>query len=489
MVDQEPSAISRRRTLGGALAGGAAFATGGLLSGCATRGDVRRRDTADPWRQFAGCTLNFVSENTAPTSAIAADAERFTALTGIRVNIVTLELSALVQKVALDLASGQSQYQIIYADSYQVLAPYADGLVDLREPASDDSLPGDDSDLADFFPLQMDVSGRFGGGDRVLALPYDCATMIWQYREDLFEAHHDRMANDLGFDPTPGPQRTWEEYYRIAEWFNDNVDEVPYGTGHQAKQHDSLMCDFSNVLFAHGGQYFENGEHVGRFGAVDPGPSTLGSEEALAGAEFYSRLLSIADPASTTWDWTGLGAAFAAGRVAMCPNWHEFAADNERSLPGRVGYTTLPSGPVKSANMYGGAGIAINGNTAPNERNAAWLFLKWATSRKTQLRNLTGEVGGATPTRSSIYRTPEVRRAQRRPTGMPTMLTAPAVQQAWKPEHSGLRPKIPMWNECDTAMYTELSRMLAGDVAPRRAMRDARDHIDRIVSRGWVAAE
>lgn len=72
MVDQEPSAISRSGTLGGALAGGVAFAAGGSLNGCATRSEVRRRDTADPWRQFAGCTLNFASANTAPTSAIAA---------------------------------------------------------------------------------------------------------------------------------------------------------------------------------------------------------------------------------------------------------------------------------------------------------------------------------------------------------------------------------------------------------------------------------
>lgn len=488
MDDRNPR-VSRRRVLGGALAGGAAAVSTGLLGGCGANGDVRRRDTADPWRQFEGATLNFISENTAPTSAIKADAERFTELTGIRINIVTLELSALVQKVALDLASGQSQYQVVYADSYQVLAPYANGLVDLREPASDPDLPGDTGRFDEFIPLQMDVSGRFADGERVLGLPYDCATMIWQYRKDLFDAYHDRMADDLGFDPTPGPQRSWQEYYRIARWFNDNVDEVAYGTGHQAKQHDSLMCDFSNVLFAHGGQYFENGEHVGRIGAVDPGPCRLDSDAGKAGAEFYQRLLSIADPASRTWDWTGLGAAFSAGRVAMCPNWHEFAADNERALPGKVGYAALPSGPAKSANMYGGAGIAINGNTRPNERKAAWLFLNWATSRRTQLRNLTGEVGGATPTLRSIYQRPEIRDAQHRPTSMPTMLTGPAVQTAWRPEYSGLRPKIPMWNECDTATYTELSRMLAGDSTPDEAMRNTTKHIDRIVSRGWVAAE
>ena len=33
---------------------------------------------------------------------------------------------------------------------------------------------------------------------------------------------------------------------------------------------------------------------------------------------------------------------------------------------------------------------------------------------------------------------------------------------AWEAEYIGLRPKIPMWNECDTALFTALSRMIAG---------------------------
>ncbi len=487
MIEPRPAqrGVSRR----GLLAGGAALAAGGVVGGCSSRRDVRRRPTKDPWRQFEGTTLNFISENTAPTAAIAADVERFQELTGIRVNIVTLELSALVQKVALDLASGQSQYQIIYADPYQVLAPYSKGLVDLGELAADPSLPGRKSDFEGFVPLQMDAAGRFVDRERVYALPYDCATMIWHYRRDLFEKYRSRMTRDLGFDPMPGPDSTWEQYFRTARWFNDNTDEVAYGTGHQAKQHDSLQCDFSNILFSHGGDYFRQGELVGRFGAVDPGPCTLDSPAAVRAAEFYQRLLSVADPASRTWDWTGLGAAFSAGRLAMCPNWHEFAADNEKALPGKVGYARLPKGPSRSANMFGGSGIAINGNTQPNERRAAWLFLAWATSKSTQLRNLRSDVGGATPTLSSIYRMPEIKDAQRRPTPMPTMLTVPAVEEAWQPENAGLRPKIPMWNECDTAIYTELSRMLAGGTSPASAMRDTSEHVDRIVARGWVAAE
>ena len=68
------------------------------------------------WKQFSGTTLNFVSENTAPTTAIAANLNSFKELTGINVNVLQLELGALVQKIALDIGSGEGAYQIIYAD-------------------------------------------------------------------------------------------------------------------------------------------------------------------------------------------------------------------------------------------------------------------------------------------------------------------------------------------------------------------------------------
>ena len=209
----------------------------------------------EAWRQFEGTTLNFISENTAPTSAIAANLKPFEDLTGIRIKITQLELAALVQKVALDFASGQGAYQIVYADPYQILAPYHEALVDLNTMMDDDSLPKLD-DLGDFIPTQLDAAGRFVDKDKVLALPYDAPTMIWQYRKDLFEKHGDQMKQDLGFDPAPSDDSTWEQFYKTSKWFKENAqDDVPYGHGHQAKQHDSLMNDFSNLLWAYGGDY------------------------------------------------------------------------------------------------------------------------------------------------------------------------------------------------------------------------------------------
>ena len=60
----------------------------------------------DVWKQYKGTTLQFISENTPPTAAIAANLKPFTDLTGIDVQITQVELGALVERVALDFGAG-----------------------------------------------------------------------------------------------------------------------------------------------------------------------------------------------------------------------------------------------------------------------------------------------------------------------------------------------------------------------------------------------
>ena len=466
---------------GAGLAGASLLGAAGC-GGSATSGS----SGGGMWKQFAGTTLNFVSENTAPTTAIAANLNPFRELTGINVNVLQLELGALVQKVALDIGSGEGAYQVVYADPYQIMAPYHEALVDLNEFNNDDNLPSIPKGIDDFIPTQLDAAGRFENEKNLYAIPYDCPTMIWMYRKDLFEKYGDQMSQDLGFDPTPSPSATWEQYYQIAKWFNENQDEVPYGTGHQARQYDSLMCYFSNILWAYGGDYFDN-DTVGSLGTATPGPCTLDEPEALEAAAFYKKLIDIAHPGSVSWDWNATDEAFRTGQTAMTPNWHEFAAVDqdpaESTIVGKIGYSPLPRGPARNANMWGGTGVGINGASPIEEQKAAWLFLVWATSPETMLMGMKSDVGGGTPTRGSLYKLPEVEKAMEPPSDMPNLLTYDAVSEAWQPENIGLRPKIQSWNECDTAIYTEVSKMLAGQKSPEEAMKTAKMYFDEAQTR------
>jgi multiple sugar transport system substrate-binding protein len=59
------------------------------------------------------------------------------------------------------------------------------------------------------------------------------------------------------------------------------------------------------------------------------------------------------------------------------------------------------------------------------------------------------------------------------------MVTASTMKIAWDKDHIGLRPKIPSWNQADTAVFTELSKMLAGQLSPEQAMQSAKKKVDQ----------
>ena len=179
------------------------------------------------------------------------------------------------------------------------------------------------------------------------------------------------------------------------------------------------MNDFSNVLWAYGGDYFNDGKDVGRMGSNDPGDPVLDSDEAIAGG----RLLQPARrrsriPAASAGTGTGLGAAFARrpdGDVRRTGTSSP-PATRRASSRARSATRALPRGP-EAARVHVRRHRHRHQRAPPSEREqkAAWLFVNWATSKKTQLANLKSKVGGGTPTRDSVYKLPEVEKAKKPP--------------------------------------------------------------------------
>jgi len=368
---------------------------------------------------------------------------------------------------------------LIYADPYQILSPFYGHLADMRKFMNDPTLPAIPLGLNDFIKTDLIAGGYMIDKERLLGIPYDCPTMIWIYRKDIFLEYKDKFRAQKGYDWTPGSNLSWEQYYEIAKWINEHVSEVKAGTGHQALMYDSLQCDFSNVLAAYGGKYFAN-EQVNLWGSILPGKCMLDQPEAIKAARFYKKLLRIAHPGSTSWDWNGLAEAFAAGDIAMMPEWHEFAAtfeDPSRSkVAGKVGYALLPHGPNGSKNHWGGTNISINSYASLKKQKAAWLYILWASSPQVQKKLL---LRGSTPTRYSVYNDPFVKQWIKFKVN-PIMESLKAVTEAWKPENIFLRPKTPYWLDVNTIVFTNLSYMLAGEMSPEEAMRKATIQINQI---------
>lgn len=482
-------AATRRQFL--TSAAGAGFAAYGLMKGTGltiVKGPTlaqRRED--NKWKQFSGAKLNFISENTPPSSAAAANMDAFRSLTGIDVTITQQQLGDVVEKVALDFGSGKANYQLIYADPYQILAPYYKGLVDLSAFIHDTKYPAVPGGFGDFIPSQVVGSSYFLDRKHIYTFPYDTPTMIWIYRKDIFGNAKYKAAfkSAKGYDWTPGLHLTWQQYYEIADWINKNLkSEVAYGTGHQAKQYDSLMCDFTNVLYSYGAHYFKGEPNpVDTVGVLKPGKAQLTSPQALQAAEFYRKLLSIAHPGSTSWDWSGVAEAFAAGKIASMPEWHEFASTLESpktsKVAGKVGYAPLPRGPVRDANLWGGTGVGINANASADEQGAAYLFILWVTSPATEKLIAGSKVGGETPVRTSVYNDAAIKAAEKKFTPKyPNLIAMQGTLTAWKPQNIAFRPKVSTWLKLDTIIFTELSKMIAGKQSSTATMASMQKQFD-----------
>jgi multiple sugar transport system substrate-binding protein len=415
------------------------------------------------WKSFSGTTLNFLVENNIYANILTRECEQFTKITGITVNIRPMDFNTMIEKINLDFISKTGKYQIVYAD--------------LNRFEKDPSLPHLPGGLEDFFSSQVDVDSYFLHRDRLLAIPFDSTTMILYYRKDIFEKYKTRFMADKGYDWTPGRRGfTWERYSEIAQWITQNVtkSEVKYGSGHMAKKHNSLFCDFSSVLSAYGGDYFKD-RNVGGLGLQKAGELGVMDDKFIRALEVYKKVINTATPESILWDWYDTSEAFKAGDIAMMPNWDEnftsIENEDKSKVAGKVGYSILPYGSERSANIFGGTGVGINRDCTEKEKLAAWLFILWATSPHTENIVLKHPEGGVIPSRKSVYEDNDIKSAIARETaGLAlngTMLTLPTVLKTWNNENCYYRPKVGNFYSVEEIVVNQLHRMLKDNVDAR----------------------
>ncbi len=141
---------------------------------------------------------------------------------------------------------------------------------------------------------------------------------------------------------------------------------------------------------------------------------TTTSTEAVEAAKMYSSIMkTYAPPGAIGFNWNEAQGSFSQGQAGCWPDGLNFAAPLEDAtkskVAGKVGYTLFP-GTAKQKPFSGTAIDALALNPYGKNKEAAWLFNVWASSRASQFR-LTVE-GSFNGTRLSIYDDPEYVKAQ-----------------------------------------------------------------------------
>ena len=213
-----------------------------------------------------------------------------------------------------------------------------------------------EEDKADFYEAALDASSYNG---EIYSIPFFVHTPIVFYRTDLFE--------DAGIKEFP---KTWEEYADAAKKLTDG--EV-YGTIIEAKQAVEPVTHLVDWIYQAGGSIIDAEGNI-----------SIDSPESKEVFEYLLKIMYEAQsvmPGSIGYDNADVHNLFMQGKVAMVKNWpymYAMAKDPEQStVSDSFAVAVQPAGKEQATAAWTwGFGIS----SSSKNKEAAWEFIKWATS-------------------------------------------------------------------------------------------------------------
>jgi multiple sugar transport system substrate-binding protein len=384
-----PPRPTRRRFLQLAAAGlpaAAAAATGARPGPAGAQGAPAVGRPAFDWKRHAGRTLRVLGQdNHLWAELVGARRAEFTDLTGIELK---LDLLPDVRKqTSLEFPTGSSTADVFVStlsqDGIRFLA--ARYYTDLKPLVENPTLTSPEFAFGDFTPRIME-SGIQGGVTVGIPLWTECVMLC--YHKDLL-----RQAG-VGQAPT---EWTFADLEAAAAAVRKLRPDT-YGVAFRGSP-VQVAGIWSVWLHSFGGSWVDKDGHP-----------ALGTPQAVAALEAFGRVVRESGPPNATaLDWSKSREFLLQNKAAV---WVDSSAlmplDPAKFAPlERFGYARTPAGPtgLRSPSVYSWVAAIYNGS---RNKEAAWLFIQWATSPRMQLELARK---GLTPSRRSVYDTAEFRSA------------------------------------------------------------------------------
>lgn len=336
------------------------------------------------WQRFKGQKIEVLLAKGPRGDLLQKYEKEFTELTGIEVGSEQVPEQQQRQKAVIEFTSGATSFDALMLALHVQKRLVAKGkwLVDLRPMLADPALTSPDYDFADFSEAGLLWATQADG--RIETLPINIDYHLLYANKDLFEA------KGVAY-PT-----TFEEMVAAAEQLHDPKNGVTGWVGRGLK--NANVPVWTNLLL---------GWDVD---AIDSGGVLHTTEEpAVAAAELYKRLnAQYGPPGSTGFNWMESQASFMQNRAAMWLDGIGFSVpveDKAKSrVAGRVQYVMQPKGPKAQHSGSFADGMGVSAFTKKKE--AAYLYVQWATSKAMAARQLQGGFGA--PGRKGVYADPQV---------------------------------------------------------------------------------
>jgi len=407
------------------------------------------------WKQFAGKEINVLMTAMPVAEVYKKVIPDFETLTGIKVNLELLNDTDRRNKQIIDFSSHTAEYDvgnIGYSNREEFAVP---GYLEPLGKYLDDSSLTDKNwyDFSDY-PKGVIAAGYSHG--KLVMIPFTAEYFLLWYRKDIFAKLDLKIPSTLKeLETTAEKLNTARKEGKISEYAW--IDREAPGSGESGW---NLFC--TSYRFNEPLVNFK--KHVNYL-------TTKGGLEVL---EYYTSMIKrFAPPGTGNWSWNEIAEAFKTKKIAMTVGGnasYKFLEDPKKSqVAGLVGYAPPPMAAGGKDPLWVWAwGI----NADSKKKDAAWLFVEWATS-KTLMKEIAPDYG--VPARKSIYKDPDYIAA------MPSAQFVKAQQYMMTKgivTQHGLINKD--YGKVADIVSRELSYILAGIKTVKQAASDASDELEKI---------
>lgn len=334
-------------------------------------------------------TINILMEAVPDTDYVKQLLPEFEEATGITVNIEVVNYAEMHTKLVPQLVSQNGSYSAIVVDFYWVGEFFKAGWM---QPL-DERIAADGFDTSPYVPAMMDLVGQVDGVTYML--PFYNYAMGLLYRTDMLEDEANKSAFLEEYGIELKKPETWDEYLKQVAFF---TKDGMYGVVNQGLRPDPIAMEWSNYLFANGGDYMD-GDWV----------ATVASPEGVKALEQYKTNIADYGPiGAASFSFDEAFNVFSQGQAYSYITYNFFrAAVDDPSQSQIVGKGEIMGVPGPTADVGG----SLNGawgwaipKSSPNP-DAAWEFLQWVESPEIAIKRA---LLGGSPTRTDVFDNAEV---------------------------------------------------------------------------------
>jgi len=312
------------------------------------------------WKQKQGTTIRAMFSKHFFTDGIQTLLPEFEQLTGIKVQFEVFPESEFWNKMLIEF-NGGSNPPDVFMLNYNAVAQYHEGgwLEPLEQYIKDPKLTDEQwYDFKDFLATAID----FGTYKNIFyGFPVTGEWQILFYRKDLYEQNGLKVPE------------TMEELYNNAKALHS--DKIA-GIVNRCARTSAAFWPWGGFVRTYGGYWF-----------TPDGQVQLTSEPVVKATDMYVKLLKECGPKGVVnYTWYEALTDFQQGKAAHFIDSSGFMAMVEdpakSAVAGKVGYALLPSAESGKKAVPNVNHWMLGMGKQSKNKEAAYLFLEWATSKK-----------------------------------------------------------------------------------------------------------